>query len=181
LDNEASAALKSLFTENDVEHQLVTLHCHIENAAQRAIKTFKENYVSGLSSADPDFPLYLWDRLLSQSETTLSLLRTSRQHPQLSAAAYFHDMKDINKQILLRQEQRRTWATRGQHGYSLGPAMRHNRCQNVYISSMAIEIIIDSLDFFPHISPMPQLSSTDRLFMSHARQLEMTQLQHYPR
>jgi hypothetical protein len=40
LDNEASAEFKSIFTENYVEHQLVTLHCHIHNAAHRAIKPF---------------------------------------------------------------------------------------------------------------------------------------------
>jgi hypothetical protein len=37
LDNEASAALKSSFTENDVEYQLVPPHCHRCNAAERAI------------------------------------------------------------------------------------------------------------------------------------------------
>jgi hypothetical protein len=62
--------------------------------------------------------------------------------------------------------QRRTWAPHIQHGYSLGPAMHHYRCQNVYISSTVIERIVDTLDFFPHNSQMPQLSSADRLLMA---------------
>jgi hypothetical protein len=33
LDDEASAALKSVFTENDVEYQLVPPHCHRRKAA----------------------------------------------------------------------------------------------------------------------------------------------------
>jgi hypothetical protein len=33
LDNEASAALKSFFTENDMEYQLVSPHCHRCNAS----------------------------------------------------------------------------------------------------------------------------------------------------
>jgi hypothetical protein len=41
LENEASAALKSFFTENDVEYQLVPTHYHIRNAAEKAIRTFK--------------------------------------------------------------------------------------------------------------------------------------------
>jgi hypothetical protein len=61
---------------------------------------------------------------------------------------------------------RRTWAPHGQHGYSLGPAMHHYRCQNVYISSTASERIVDTLEFFPHNYQMPQLSSTDRLIMA---------------
>jgi hypothetical protein len=97
LDNEASAALKSFFTENDVEYQLVPPHCHRQNAVERAIITLKEHFVSGLASVDPDFPLHLWDHLLPQAEMTLNLLRKSRQHSQLSAAAHYNKMIDYNK------------------------------------------------------------------------------------
>jgi hypothetical protein len=74
LDNEASAALKNFFTTNDVEYQLVPPHCHRRNAAERAIRTFKEHFVTGISSVDPTFPLHLWERLLPQAEVTLNLL-----------------------------------------------------------------------------------------------------------
>jgi hypothetical protein len=56
LDNEASAAFKSLFTTKDAEYQLVPPQCHRRNAASRAIRTFKEHFVAGLASVDPDFP-----------------------------------------------------------------------------------------------------------------------------
>jgi hypothetical protein len=176
LDNEASAALKQFFTTNDLEDQLVPPHCHRCNAAERAIQTFKEHCVAGLSSVDPTFPLHLWDRILPQVEITLNLLRTSRLHPQLSAAAHFHGLVDYNKTSFAppgckiiaheKSEKRRTWAPHGQHGYSLGPAMHHYRCQNVYISATASERIVETLDFFPHNFQMPQLSSTDRLIMA---------------
>jgi hypothetical protein len=156
LDNEASAALKILFTANDVECQLVPPHCHRRNAAERAIQTFKEHFVAGVSSVDPTFPLHLWDRLLPQAEITLNLMRTSRLHPQLSAAAHFHGLLDYNKtafappgcKIIAHEKpgKRRTWARHGQHGYSLGPAMHQYRCQNVDISSTASERIVDTLD-----------------------------------
>jgi hypothetical protein len=176
LDNEASAALKNFFTTKDVEYQLVPPHCHRQNAAERAIRTFKEHFVAVLSLVTPNFPLHLRDRLLPQAEITLNLLRTSRQHPQLSAAAHFHGLIDYNKtyfappgcKIIAHEKpaKRCTWAPHGQNGYSLGPAMHHYRCQNVYISATASERIVDTLEFFPHNSPMPQLSSTDRLIMA---------------
>jgi hypothetical protein len=97
LNNEASAALKNFFTVNDIAYQLVPPHCHRRNAAERAIRTFKEHFVAGISSVDPAFPLYLWDRLLPQAEITLNLLRTSRLHPQLSATTRFHGLVDYNK------------------------------------------------------------------------------------
>jgi hypothetical protein len=81
MDNEASAALKNYFTAQDMTYQLVPPHCHRRNAAERAIRTFKEHFVAGLASVDPDFPMHLWDRLLPQAEMSLNLLRTSRLHP----------------------------------------------------------------------------------------------------
>jgi hypothetical protein len=146
----------------------VTPHCHRSNAAERAIRFFKEHFVAGLSSLYPAFPLYLWDRLLPQAEITLNLLRTSRLHPQLSAAAHFHGLVDYNKtafappgcKIIAHEKsgKRRTRAPHGQHGYSLGPAMHHYRCQNLYISSTDSERIVDTLEFFSHNYQMPHLS-----------------------
>jgi hypothetical protein len=176
LNNEASTALKNFFTVNDIAYQLVPPHCHRRNAAKRAIRTFKKHFVAGLSSVDPSFPMHLWDRLLPQAEITLYLLRTSRLHPQLSAAAYYHGLVDYNKTAFAppgckiigheKTGKRRTWAPHGQHGYSLGPAMHHYRCQNVYISATASKRIVDTLELFPHNYQMPQLSSTDRLLMA---------------
>jgi hypothetical protein len=132
--------------------------------------------VARISSVDPTFPLHLWDILLPQAEINLNLLQTSRLHPQLSAAAHFHGIIDYNTtsfaptgcKIIAHEKpaKRRTWAPHGQHGYSLGLAMHHYRFQNVYISATASERIVDTLDFFPHNFPMPQLSSTDRLIMA---------------
>jgi hypothetical protein len=155
LDNEASTPLKNFFTANNIAYQLVPPHCHRRNTAERAIRTFKDYFVAVLSSVDPSFPMHLWDRLLPQAEITLNLLRTSRLHPQLSAAAHYHCLVDYNKtafatpgcKIIAHEKpgKRRTWALHGQHEYSLGPTMQHYRCQNVYILATASERIVDTL------------------------------------
>jgi hypothetical protein len=81
LNNEASTALKSFFTANNVAFQLVPPHCHRRNATEHAIRTFKEHFVAGLSSVDPTVPLHLWDRLLPQAEITLNLFTTKQLSP----------------------------------------------------------------------------------------------------
>jgi hypothetical protein len=144
--------------------------------------------VAGLSSVDPVFPLHLWDRLLPQAEITLNLLQTSRLHPQLSADVHFHGLVDYNKaafaplgfKIIAHEKtgKRRTWAPHGQHGYSLGPAMHHYRCQNVYISATASGRIVDTLELFSHNYQMPQLSSTDRLLMAAKDMMDALQNPH---
>jgi hypothetical protein len=85
MDNEASAALKRLLVqEYSMDYQLVPPHIHRRNAAERAIRTFKNHFVAGLSSTNPDFPLQLWDGLLPQAEITINLLQASRTKPNLS-------------------------------------------------------------------------------------------------
>jgi hypothetical protein len=126
LDNEASAALMNYFTINDIDYQLVPPHCHRRNSAKRAIRNFKEHFVARLSSVDPSFQIHFWDRLLPQAEITLNILRTSRLHPQISAAAHYHGLVDYNKtafappgcKIIAHEKpgNRQTWAPNGQHG-----------------------------------------------------------------
>jgi hypothetical protein len=133
--------------------------------------------------------MHLWDRLLPQAEITLNLLRTSRLHPQLSAAAHFHGLVDYNKTAFAppgckiigheKPGKRRTWAPHGQHGNYLGPAMHHYRFQNIYISATASEHIVDTLELFPHNYQMPQLSSTDRLLMA-AKDMTDALQNHHP-
>jgi hypothetical protein len=67
LNNKASAALKSFFTANSGGYQLVPPHCHRPTTAERAIRTFKGHFVTGIYYVDPTFPLHLWDRLLHQA------------------------------------------------------------------------------------------------------------------
>ena len=135
MDNEALAALNFYVAEKHTSYQLAPPHCHRANAAERAIRTFKEHFKAGLATVDPDFPINLWDRLLPKAELTLNLLRSSRLYPQLSAAAHYHGRIDYNRtpfgppgcKIIAHEKpsQRRTWAPHGQPGWSLGPAMQY--------------------------------------------------------
>jgi hypothetical protein len=77
LDNECDEALKSFMTESGIDFQLVPPNDHRRNAAERAIRTYKNHLIAGLCSTDKDFPLHLWDRLIPQCTLTLNLLRGS--------------------------------------------------------------------------------------------------------
>ena len=77
LDNECSDVLKDAMIKNNVTYQLATPYKHRTNAAERAIRTFKNHLIAGLATCHPDFPLGEWDRLLEQCEITLNLLRNA--------------------------------------------------------------------------------------------------------
>jgi hypothetical protein len=97
LDNECSAALKEYMTDENVDYQLVPPGVHRRNAAERALRTFKNHFIAGLCSVDKDFPLHLWDRLLPQAIATLNMMRGSRLNPKLSAWAQIHGHFDYNR------------------------------------------------------------------------------------
>ena len=83
LDNECSKVLKEYMEEENETFQLVPPHLHRRNAAERAIQTFKNHFISGMVSTHKDFPLHLWCRILPHAIVTLNLLLTSRINPTL--------------------------------------------------------------------------------------------------
>jgi len=85
LDNETSNEMKRFLKERKVNYQLVPPHTHRKNAAERAIRTFKNHFITILCMAHPNFPMNLWCRLLPQVEMTLNMLRPCRINPRISA------------------------------------------------------------------------------------------------
>jgi hypothetical protein len=82
LDNEASLDLRNYLTKQGITYQLAPPHIHQRNNAERAIQTFKNHFITGLCSVDPNFPLKLWGKLLPQATITINLLRKSRINPR---------------------------------------------------------------------------------------------------
>jgi hypothetical protein len=60
LDNKAPGQLKNFMKKSGTTFQLVPPHVHRWNAAERAISTWKDHFISILSSTDLNFPLRLW-------------------------------------------------------------------------------------------------------------------------
>jgi restriction endonuclease len=96
MDNEASKAQKQFLHSKDIPFQLVDPHVHRQNATEQAIQTFKHHFVAILCATEKQFPLHLWDRLISQAVLTLNLLRKSRKNPKLLAHAQLQGQFDYN-------------------------------------------------------------------------------------
>jgi hypothetical protein len=171
LDNEASKVLKRSIRDKCIDYQLVPPHAHRRNAAERAIQTFKNDFIACLGTTDKNFPLHLWDRILPQAITTLNLLRSSRLNPRLSAEEHLNGTFDFNRTPLAplgtkviihkKPSERRSWAPHGLDGWYVGHAPEHYRCYKIFVTATAATRVSDTVEFFPRVCQMPRPSSAD--------------------
>ena len=171
LDNECSTVFKNALQDENNTFELVPPHQHCRNAAERAIRTFKNHFLAGLVTCHPDFPLREWDRLLLQAEITIHLLRNSRMNPKLSAWAYLFRVYNFNLKPLLppgtkiiihaKPGQRASWAFHGEQGWYVGPAINHYRCLTAYMSKTHKEQITDTATIIPKNIPIPHATLND--------------------
>ena len=97
MDNECSTEMKTALNKYKLQYQLVPPEVHRRNAAERAIRTFKNHFLSCLATCHNDFPIREWDRLLPQAILTLNMLRNSRVNTKLSAYTYLFGNYDFNR------------------------------------------------------------------------------------
>ena len=97
MDNVASKAVQAFLEDEEIALQLVEPHNHRVNAAEQAVQTFKNLFISGLCTCDDQFPLLLWSKLIGQCHDALNLLRTSRHNPKLSARMILEGVHDFNR------------------------------------------------------------------------------------
>ena len=172
-DNEFSNDLRNALTKYKIKFQLAPPHIHRRNAVERAIQTFKHHFLAGLASCNDEFPVREWDRLVPQAQLTLNLLRNSRLKPKLSAHAYLFGVYDYNAYPLappgvrvvahVKPEVRSSWGFHGLDGWTIGASRDHYRCLRVFIPETNAEIDCDTLDFFPHSTPIPKFTLDEYL------------------
>jgi hypothetical protein len=73
VENEASKLLKTYLHQQNITLKLVPPYRYRQNAAERAIRSFKDHFIAGLCSNYKSCPMHLWDRLLPQAVITLNM------------------------------------------------------------------------------------------------------------
>ena len=165
-DNQATTPIKAFIKKEGCKWQFVEPNNHRINAAERAIQTFKNHFISGLSSTDKHWPLQLWDHLTKQATTTLNILRKSQIYPTKSAYEQLkghtydwnaHPMVPPGTRAVMHVDAvtRTSWGPRGLDAWCCGPAMDHYRCSYLYIPKTGSIRISGSFDMFPQHCIMP--------------------------
>jgi hypothetical protein len=173
LDNECSQELKDAFTKYNIAFQRVPPKEHRSNAAERAIRTLKNHFITILCTLDSSYPMSEWDLLLPQTILTLNLLRSSRIHPSLSAHASLYGSYDFNRCPMappgtkivahVAADSRTTFGEHGKVGWYIGPSLEHYRCYKCYFPDTMKERDVLTVDFFPEKIPFPTFTQEDYL------------------
>ena len=166
LDNEASDAFKQYIRQQQIQFELVPPGNHRRNQAVHAIQTFKAHCIAILAGINNKLPLSLWCHLIKPTELTLNLLHQSKVSPKISAFAHTHGHHDYMKKPFaplgcaieahIKPEDRWTWDTRSDAGFSLGTSMQHQRCFCVYTTKTRATRISDTVFSSTRISPTRQ-------------------------
>eukprot|EP00804_Cyclotella_cryptica_P023186 CCRYP_000381-RA/>CCRYP_000381-RA protein AED:0.13 eAED:0.11 QI:0/0/0/1/0.33/0.25/4/0/1130 len=159
LDNEASAAYKQAIHDSGMTYQLVPPDNHRRNLAEKAIQTWKDQFIATLSGTAEKFPLHLWCQTLPQMERQLNLLQQSCVHPKLSAYAHLYGHHDYNAlpfvpigmEALVHNKPhwRKSFAQHCSNGWVLGTLPEHYRCWTVWTIKTRTTLISASV-FFKH-------------------------------
>ena len=167
VDNEASATMiAEAQRQFGITVERAPPHQHRTLRAERAIQTFKNHFISGLCTTDPDFPLAAHDLLLPLALLTLNLMRASATNPSIPAWEDIHGPFDWNRYVLAPpgmalliyeapKTQRASWAPHGVPGYYLGPAVDHYRCHRVWATQTAATRITDTVAWHPRAFRLP--------------------------
>ena len=119
----------------EIDFQLDPPHMHRKNAAERAIITYKNHFISGLKTTDPYLPISKWYRLLFQCAITLNFLRNSRVNRALSEYAYLFGPYSFNKSPVVtpgtcvivhdKPVKRTLWGHHDTPGWYISPSLDH--------------------------------------------------------
>ena len=171
-DNEAPQSIKSYDTKNKIKYQLVPPFSHRINAAERAICTWKNHFITGICSVDPKFPMNLWEKLIPQSVITLNLLRPSRRNPNISAyealnGKFNYDATPLAppgfKVIEFESTQtRKIFSPHGIQAWYVGPTLEHYICYKIYVPKTKAERICDTVSLYPHLCKSPVIQPIEQ-------------------
>ena len=166
MDNETSATLEAYLETENMTVEYVPAADHRQNRAERAIQTWKNHFISTLATADKEFPLAAWDKIIEQVEIGTNILRPYGPDPTKSAWEGIHGKKfdfmrnpmaPVGTRVLIYESPniRQSWAAHGVDGFYIGPALQHYRCFRTMPITTLSERITNTVAWLPAAFKMP--------------------------
>ena len=144
---------------------------HRRNSVERAMKTWKNNFIEGICGVGKMFPIHLWYRLLKKSQTIVNLLRPDISNPNLLVKKSLEGDFGFNRtslappvtKVIIHEKtgKQKLWDPHGVEGWYLVPTMEHYRFHILYVNKTRSEHIADTVEFPPEHNKIPGLSNQE--------------------
>ena len=168
--------LERSYEKYEIDFQLAPPHMHRRNTSERAIRTYKNHFISGSLTTYTYLPIRKWDWLLSQWAITLNPLINSRVNPDLSEYAHLFGPNDFNKspmappgtRVVVHEKpgNQTSWGHHSTPGWYLCTFFDHYMCMQCYMPETGIVIITDTLQYIPKSFVFPKTTTEDYLQQS---------------
>lgn len=177
MDNECSKEVKIFFDDHDIELQLVPPSTHRANEAEKAVRRFKNQFISTFSTCAPDFPMNLWNLALPQIFLCLNILSPYSLNSNISAYEGIHSTKydfeahpivpfGINVLCYVKPEDRKTYGNHGDLGWYIGPSLISYQSYIIYIKNTHRTRLTNTVAFFPNDIHIPGSDPASILYSS---------------
>jgi hypothetical protein len=158
MDNQATNTIKAYLTPQQVTLQMVEPHNHRVNVVEQAIQIFRNRFIGTLGITDSKFPIQLWDKLATQVQDSINLLRCLHITPD--KMAYQYPLAPLRTRAIICKDLD-TWASWAPHGldaWYLGPSKDHYPCHHYDVLETKGYRISGSADLFPQHCKEPLYS-----------------------
>jgi hypothetical protein len=172
LDNETSKDVESFIADNNASHQYTPPDIHRTNPAERAIRTWKNHFVSIRAGTPSTYRLSNWCKDLERTDITLNMMRPCTQNPKLSAYKALEGMFSFDAtpmapigtecMVHVKPSRRQTWGYHAIKAWYFAPALNHYRCVKVVTDTGAVRTT-DTFTFLHHTIPVPTVTAADRI------------------
>eukprot|EP00804_Cyclotella_cryptica_P006948 CCRYP_007089-RA/>CCRYP_007089-RA protein AED:0.34 eAED:0.34 QI:0/-1/0/1/-1/1/1/0/255 len=176
LDNEAPKEYLKAIKKQQVTWELVPLHNHQCNLAEKVIQTSKGHIIANILGCDDSYPTREWHRLLPQIKLTLNMLCPANACPTISAHSYVYGIHDYNKtplaplgcatQCYVGPDQCRSFGGHSMDLWYVKTSPYHYRCHKLLIHDTKTERITDTVHFKHKRIKQPSTSIADAIVTS---------------
>ena len=146
---------------------------HLQNLAEKAIQTWKDNFIGVMSDTAETFPVHLWCQAIPQAERQLFLIGKSHVNPKVSEYAQVYGPHDYNTapfvqigmETLMRGKTKR-WGAFADHCikcYVLGTAFEHYRSWKMWMKETRATIISATVFHKHKYITNPSVTPEDRV------------------
>ena len=150
LDNETSHEVEAFIRSQHTHLQYTPPDMHCTNPAERAIRTWKNHFLSEIAGLPKSFPITNGCQLTTQCEATLNMLRPCHQNPRLSVhkvleGTFSFDatpMAPLGAEVLVYMKPHRckTWGYHAAKAWYLAYVAQHYRCIRVIMQTQGVSI-----------------------------------------